>query len=52
MPGTGSRRYLAGRIEPFPTRLLDVSGRKKIIRVKHKDAAMQRNQKIHGQPAA
>ena len=49
--GKGNRPRGLGSRLPSPTMLRAVSGRKKIIRNKHKPEAILRNQKIQRQPA-
>lgn len=49
--GKGNRPMDLGSRLPSPTMLRAVSGRKKIIRNKHKPEAILRNQKIQRQPA-
>ena len=49
--GNGNCPMDLGKILPFPTMFLAVSGRKKTIRNKHKPEAILRNQKIQRQPA-
>jgi hypothetical protein len=48
----GSLKYRAGLIEPLPTILREVSGRRKIIIVQAIPAVMDKNQKIQVQSAA
>jgi hypothetical protein len=50
--GIGNRNLFIGAIDPLPTNFRDVSGRKRIIIVKHNPAVMDRNQNIQLQPAA
>lgn len=52
MNGSGSRRILGGWTEPFPTMLLFVSGRKKIMSANPEMVTIVRNQNIHAHPAA
>lgn len=50
--GAGRVRTLGGGTDPLPTILRFVSGRRNTINSRQNPAAMDRNQKIHVQPAA